>query len=98
MGDKLLSFRGWVESFQKKRSLFVYEKIFVHNQTSKNFKKSLYQPGQTLRFPEACGTHISGQSVQECGKIVSHKHPPPLPPGDIPGTHFLFEAEWTQGP
>jgi len=27
------------------------------------------------------GTH-------EGGKVVSPTHPPPLPPGNIPGTHF----------
>ena len=36
IGDKLLSFRGWVESFQKERSLLVYENVFVHYQPSTN--------------------------------------------------------------
>jgi len=26
-------------------------------------------------------------------KVVSLMHRPPLPPGNIPGTHFLLEAE-----
>jgi len=31
---------------------------------------------------------MSGQSAHEGGKFVSPVHPPPLPPGNIPGTHF----------
>jgi len=36
-----------------------------------------------LRFPQ-----ISRQSAQKGGKVVSPTHRPPLPPGNIPGTHF----------
>jgi hypothetical protein len=28
------------------------------------------------------------QSAHEGGKVVSPTHQPPLPPGNIPGTHF----------
>ena len=31
---------------------------------------------------------ISRQSAHESGKVVSPPQRPPLPPGDIPGTHF----------
>ena len=31
---------------------------------------------------------ISRQSAHEGGKVVSSTHRPPLPPGNIPGTHF----------
>jgi hypothetical protein len=31
---------------------------------------------------------ISRQSTHEGGKVVSRMHRPPLPPGNIPGTHF----------
>jgi hypothetical protein len=31
---------------------------------------------------------ISRQSAHEGGKVVSPMHRPPLPPGDIPRTHF----------
>jgi hypothetical protein len=35
-----------------------------------------------LRFPDFMTT------AQYCGKVVSPTHRPPLPPGNIPGTHF----------
>ena len=35
-----------------------------------------------LRFPDFMTT------VQDGGKVVSLTHRPPLPPGNIPGTHF----------
>ena len=46
-----------------------------------------------LRLPnfKTIGTH-------EGGKFVSPTHQPPLPPGNIPGTHFLLEAKSTSGP
>jgi len=27
-------------------------------------------------------------TAQDCGNVVSLKHRPPLPPGNVPGTHF----------
>ena len=44
------------------------------------------RPGQALRVPG--GSQISGQSVHEAAKVVSHTHQPPLPSENIPGTHF----------
>jgi len=35
-----------------------------------------------LRFPDFVTT------TQDGGKVVSITHRPPLPPGNIPGTHF----------
>jgi len=35
-----------------------------------------------LRFPDYKTT------AQDCGKVVSLMHRPPLPPGNAPGTHF----------
>jgi hypothetical protein len=35
-----------------------------------------------LRFPDLMTTAQGG------GKVVSPMHRPPLPPGNIPGTHF----------
>ena len=33
------------------------------------------------------GSKFTRQSAHESGKVVSRKHRPPLPPGNIPGTH-----------
>ena len=51
-------------------------------------KQSNYRPGQTLRILWGWGSQILRQSAHEGGKVVSLTHRPPLPPGNIPGTHF----------
>jgi hypothetical protein len=46
---------------------------------------------QALTGPECPGSlrvHISRQPAHESGKVVSPTHRPPLPPGNIPATHF----------
>jgi hypothetical protein len=40
---------------------------------------------------------MSKQSAHEGGKFVSPTHRPPLPPGNIPGTHFCLRLSQPQG-
>jgi len=47
---------------------------------------------RNLRFPDYVTV------AQDGGKVVSLTHRPPLPPGNVPGTHFLLEAESTPEP
>jgi len=51
-------------------------------------KQSHYRPGHTLKVPGRWGYQISRQSALECDRVFSPTHRPPLPPGNIPGTHF----------
>jgi hypothetical protein len=44
-----------------------------------------------LRFPDYMTT------AQDGGKVVSLKHRPPLPPGNVPGTHFYSRRSRPQG-
>ena len=50
-------------------------------------KQSHYRPEQALSVPGGWVSQISKQSAHEGGK-VSLTHWPPLPPGNISGTHF----------
>ena len=54
----------------------------------KQCKEYLYRPVQALRVPGSWGTRVSRQSAHEGCKVVSTKHRPPLPPGNIRDTHF----------
>jgi hypothetical protein len=44
-----------------------------------------------LRFPDFITT------AQDCRKVVSLTHRPPLPPGNTPGTHFCWRLSRRQG-
>jgi hypothetical protein len=57
-------------------------------------KQTHYRPWQALRVP---GSQILRQSAHECGKVVSPTHRPPLPPENIPGSHFCKKLNRPQG-
>jgi len=44
--------------------------------------------GVAQSVPGGLGSQISWHSAREGGEVVSLTHRQPLPPGNVPGTHF----------
>jgi hypothetical protein len=66
-------------------------RIFLY--TMWKIKPSYYRAGQALRISVGWDSQISRQSAHEGSKVVSPTQRPPLPPGNIPGTHFCFPLQ-----
>jgi hypothetical protein len=51
-------------------------------------KQSRNSPGVAQSVPGGLGSQISWHLAHEGGEVVSLTHRPPLPPGNVPDTHF----------
>ena len=67
----------------------MYEKIYIYIYTHTDIYIYISVPLQTCSGPEGSRKFADFvTTAQDGGKIVSLTHRPPLPPGNIPGTHF----------
>jgi len=65
-----------------------HSQLFLGSRVKVKVKQFNYRPGQALRIPGIWGSQISRHLALEGGRVVSPTHRPPLPPGNIPSTHF----------
>ena len=60
---------------------------FLHVKVKVNVKQSRNRSGRAQKVPGGLGSQIPCHSAHEGGE-VSFTHLPPLPPGNVPGTHL----------
>ena len=58
--------------------------VITRESSHMQLKQSLYKSEQVLSVPGCFVSQISRQLAHDCGKVVTPKHRPHLPPGDIP--------------
>ena len=60
-------------------------------------KESHNRPSVAQRVPGGLGSQISWHSAHEGAEVVNLTHRPPLPPGNVPATHFHQGLSRPQG-
>jgi hypothetical protein len=93
--------RAIVRHYIKIRSLlpkeYYYTRSTVLFDGKVKVKESRNRPGVAQRVPGGLGSQISWHSAHDGGDVVSLTHRPPLPPGNVPGTHFHQGLSRPQG-